>query len=292
MLPPVIQLLRPKQWCKNAFVFLPLFFDKKLTDLHIVALTAVCAVVFCLAASAVYCLNDILDREADARHPEKCRRPIASGSVSVPMGWCMMAACAVLAVALTVWFLPPSLLWIVLGYMALNVLYSLWLKHVGLVDVLLVSVFYVIRVVAGAATGSIVPSQWIVVMTFLLALFLVLGKRRDDVLLQAESGKVMRKGVAHYNLEFVNMALSMVSTITIVAYIMYTMSDEVTTRFNNHYIYGTTVFVLAGILRYLQITVVGNHSGSPTKVLFRDRFIQLCVLGWIVAFILIIYVLR
>ena len=285
----IFQLLRVKQWSKNAFVFLPLFFDKKFTDVGMVMLTAVCAVAFSLAASAVYCLNDVLDRESDARHPEKCHRPIASGQVSVGMGWSLMATCGVLAVALTAWLLPPAVMWILLVYLLLNVLYSTWLKHVGLVDVLLVSVFYVLRVLAGAATGSIVPSQWIVVMTFLLALFLVLGKRRDDVVIQAEQGAVVRRGVANYNLEFVNMALTMVSTITIVAYMMYTMSDEVTARFDNHYIYGTTVLVLAGILRYLQITVVSNKSGSPTKVLFRDRFIQLCVLGWIVAFLLIIY---
>ena len=288
MLPPIIKLLRPKQWSKNVFVFLPLFFDKKLTDVHLLSLTALCFVIFSLAASAVYCLNDILDRKADAMHPEKCKRPIASGAVSVTAGWAAMLVCAGLAIGLTLWLLP-DLTWLLLGYMALNIAYSLWLKHVSLIDMLIVASFYVMRVLAGAITGNIVPSQWIVVMTFLLAMFLVLGKRRDDVMLQAETGKTVRRGIANYNLQFVNMTLTLVATVTIVSYMMYTMSDEVAARLGSKYVYCTAVFVLAGILRYLQLTVVENKSGSPTKVLFRDRFIQLCLLGWFVAFLLIIY---
>ena len=220
MLPPIIRLLRPKQWSKNVFVFLPLFFDKKFTDVNLLALTALCFVIFSLAASAVYCLNDILDRKADAQHPVKCKRPIASGAVSVGAGWAAMALCALLAVGLTLWLIP-DLIWLLLGYMALNVAYSLWLKHVSLIDMLVVASFYVMRVLAGAITGDIVPSQWIVVMTFLLALFLVLGKRRDDVMIQAETGTTVRRGIANYNLQFVNMTLTLVATVTIVSYMMY-----------------------------------------------------------------------
>jgi len=288
MLPPIIQLLRPKQWCKNVFVFMPLFFDKKFTDIHLLLLTVLCFVIFSLAASAVYCLNDIMDREADALHPEKCKRPIASGAVSVTAGWAAMLVCALLAVGLTLWLLP-DLIWLLLGYMALNIAYSLWLKHVSLVDMLIVASFYVMRVLAGAIAGDIVPSQWIVVMTFLLALFLVLGKRRDDVMLQAETGATVRRGVANYNLPFVNMMLTMVATVTIVSYMMYSMSEDVAVRFGSPYVYCTAVFVLAGILRYLQITVVENRSGSPTKVLLRDRFIQVCLLAWFVSFLVLIY---
>lgn len=289
MMPPILKLLRPQQWSKNIFVFLPLFFDKKLTDLHIVAMTVVSALVFSLAASSVYCLNDIMDREADAIHPVKCKRPIASGQVSVATGWAVMVLCAVLAAILTAFLLPHKLLWLMSLYLLLNVAYSLWLKHLAVIDVLVVAVFYVMRILAGAMTGDIELSHWIVVMTFLLALFLVLGKRRDDVRLSLLSGSKVGKGTAHYNLEFVNMCLTMVATITIIAYIMYTISPEVVSRFGNHYIYTTTVFVLAGLLRYMQIAVVGDQGGSPTRVLFQDRFIQLCVVGWVLAFIFIIY---
>ena len=288
MLREIFKLMRVQQWVKNLFVFMPLFFDHKFTDVGKFMLTLLCAVAFSLAASAVYCLNDILDREADARHPEKCRRPIASGALSVATGWSVMAVCALLAIGITVCLLPHMSLWVLLVYLVLNVVYSLWLKHVSLVDVLIVALFYVLRVVAGAVAGDVEPSQWILVMTFLLALFLVLGKRRDDVMLQAASGKVVRRGVANYNVEYVNMALTMVATITVVAYMMYSMSSEVVQRFGSRYTFITAVFVLAGMLRYMQLVMSGK-SGSPTRVLLRDHFIQLCVLGWIVAFIVIIY---
>ena len=158
-----------------------------------------------------------------------------------------------------------------------------------LATLLVVASFYVMRVLAGAITGNIIPSQWIVVMTFLLALFLVLGKRRDDVMLQAETGKAVRRGIANYNLQFINMALTLVATVTIVSYMMYTMTGTVAARLDSQYVYCTAVFVLAGILRYLQITVVENRSGSPTGVLLRDRFIQLCLVGWFITFLIIIY---
>ena len=181
MLPPIIKLLRPEQWCKNVFVLLPLFFDKKFTDGRLLMLTLICFAVFSLAASAIYCLNDILDRKADAQHPVKCKRPIASGAVSVGTATVVMAVCAIAAIGLSWIFLPASVTWLMLGYMALNLAYSTWLKHLSLVDMLVVATFYVMRVLAGALAGGIVASQWIIVMTFLLALFLVLGKRRGPL---------------------------------------------------------------------------------------------------------------
>ena len=280
--------MRVPQWLKNAFVFMPLFFDHKFTDGRLLWLTALCAIAFSLSASAVYCLNDILDREADARHPEKCHRPIASGALSVSAGWAVLAVCVVLSVVITATYLPVEALWILLAYMALNVAYSLWLKHLSIIDVTVVACFYVMRVLAGAATGHIVPSQWIVVMTFLLALFLVLGKRRDDVVLKADGHHEARRGAADYNIEFLNMALTMVATITVVAYMMYSMSAEVMQRFDSDYTFTTAAFVLAGMLRYMQLAVVDRRSGSPTHVLMHDRFIQGCVAGWVVTFIIII----
>ncbi|MBO7608876.1 MAG: decaprenyl-phosphate phosphoribosyltransferase [Muribaculaceae bacterium] len=284
----ILKLMRVQQWVKNLFVFMPLFFDHKFTDVGKLMLTLLCAIAFSLAASAVYCLNDILDREADARHPEKCHRPIASGALSVTTGWIVMAVCALLAIGITICLLSQMSLWVLLIYLVLNVAYSLWLKHVSLIDVLTVAFFYVLRVVAGAVAGDVEPSQWIVVMTFLLALFLVLGKRRDDVMLQAASGQEVRRGVANYNMEYINMALTMVATITVVAYMMYSMSSEVMERFGSRYTFITAAFVLAGMLRYMQLVMSGK-SGSPTRVLLRDTFIQLCVLGWIITFIVIIY---
>ena len=283
------KLLRPLQWSKNVFVFLPLFFDRKLTDMGVLWLTVIAAVAFSLAASAVYCLNDVLDREADAKHPVKCKRPVASGAVTVPTAIAMMVACAAVAMALAWWLLPWQAAAIIAAYMVVNVLYSTWLKHLSLVDVMVVAVFYVMRVMAGAAAGGIEPSSWIIIMTFLLALFLVLAKRRDDAMLRAAGQKEARRGTDLYNVEFLNLSLTLIATVTIVAYIMYTISPEVMENFGNRYIYLTTVWVLAGIMRYMQLTIVEGRTGSATRVLFKDRFVQVCLLGWVVSFLFIIY---
>ena len=163
------------------------------------------------------------------------------------------------------------------------------LKQIALVDVFIIAIGFVLRVILGGVVNDIILSHWIVLMTFLLALFLAFAKRRDDVVLYQETGVLPRKNVNRYNLDFMNQALTIVSAVTLVAYVMYTVSDDVMKQFNSHYIYLTTVFVLAGILRYLQITIVDVKSGSPTKVLMKDRFVQLCIVGWIAAFLIVIY---
>ena len=288
---PFIELLRPKQWVKNVFVLLPVFFSHRLTDVAAVGAALLCAVAFSLAASAVYCLNDVLDREADARPPRKCRRPIASGRVSSAQGVALGVVCAAVAVAMVAVLLPAAVVALVAAYLLVNALYSLRLKHVALVDVLTVAVFYVMRVQAGAWAAHVEASQWIVVMTYLLALFLVLGKRRDDVVLSVSAGSAtpLRRASAAYNADFLNVALTLVATVTLVAYLMYTISPEVTARFGTPYVYFTAVFVLAGILRYLQLAIVEQRTGSPTEVVLHDRFTQCCLLGWAITFGAIIY---
>lgn len=284
-----ISLLRVPQWAKNAFVALPLFFDGSMTDMHRLWLMLVAVICFSLAASTVYCLNDLVDVAADRLHPVKCQRPLASGRVSRAEGLVLMLLCIALAVAACLWLLPMSAFYILLVYVALNVAYSLVLKQVGILDMLIVAFFYVLRILFGGAAVSIHPTSWLLLMAFLLALFLVIAKRRDDVLVMEQGGSSVRKSAQAYNLEFINLALTLVATITIVCYIMYTMSAETISHFHTEYVYATSVFVIAGILRYMQVTIVAGKSGSPTKVLFKDRFVQLCLIGWILAFVLIIY---
>jgi len=171
----------------------------------------------------------------------------------------------------------------------MNIAYSLKLKQLAIVDVFIIATGFVLRVLAGGMATDIFLSHWIVLMTFLLTLFLAFAKRRDDVVTLEESGVAMRPSVNHYNLPFMNLAISILASITMVCYIMYTVSPVVVERFNSPYVYLTSLFVLAGIIRYLQITVVDVKSGSPTRVLLKDRFIQGCILCWIIAFVLIIY---
>ena len=173
----------------------------------------------------------------------------------------------------------------------MNVAYCMKLKQIAIVDVFIIAVGFVLRIAIGGLVTGIYISHWLVLMTFLLALFLALAKRRDDVVMYEKSGVKVRENVNGYNLSFLNQSISIVASITMVCYMMYTVSPEVEERFNNSNVFLTVIFVLAGIIRYIQITVVDVKSGSPTKVLMHDRFIQLTILGWLLSFIIIIYVL-
>lgn len=292
---PIIQLMRPQQWLKNLFVFLPLFFDRHLFDLEYLLPCVLMFLAFSLAASGIYCFNDIRDAEADRLHKEKRHRPIASGAVSPTTGYIVMASCWLVAAVLLA-LIPrvggqdtPWLYLVVGGYVLLNIAYSLKLKQLAIVDVFIIAIGFVLRVLAGGMAAGIFLSHWIVLITFLLTLFLAFAKRRDDVVTLEESGVAMRPSVNHYNLAFMNQAISIIASITMVCYIMYSVSPKVVERFNSPYVYLTSLFVLAGIIRYLQITIVDVKSGSPTRVLLKDRFIQGCVICWIVSFALIIY---
>ena len=291
----IIQLMRPQQWLKNLFVFLPLFFDRHLFDLEYLLPCLLMFLAFSLAASGIYCFNDIRDAEADRLHKEKRHRPIASGAVSPTTGYIVMASCWIVAAVLLA-LIPrvggqdtPWLYLVVGGYVLLNTAYSLKLKQLAIVDVFIIAIGFVLRVLAGGMAAGIFLSHWIVLITFLLTLFLAFAKRRDDVVTLEESGVAMRPSVNHYNLAFMNQAISIIASITMVCYIMYSVSPKVVERFNSPYVYLTSLFVLAGIIRYLQITIVDVKSGSPTRVLLKDRFIQGCVICWIVSFALIIY---
>ena len=253
-------------------------------------------IAYSLAASGIYCFNDIYDVEADRQHPKKCKRPIASGVVSKGMGYTLMALCIISSLIIA-WFYP----WevgggsiyvssIIVLYVLMNLAYCMKLKQLAIVDVFIIAIGFVLRLFAGGFATGIYLSHWIVLMTFLLALFLAFAKRRDDVVMYENTGVKARKNVNRYSLDFMNQAIAIVGSITMVCYIMYTVSPEVTARFNSSYVYMTVIFVLAGIIRYMQITIVDVKSGSPTKVLMKDRFIQYCVIAWVFTFLIIIYI--
>ena len=284
-------LIRPQQWIKNGFVLIPMFFGGRLLNADDAIASVVTFFAFSFAASAIYCFNDIVDVDADRRHPVKCRRPIASGAVSVPTAYALMAVLALLS-ALLLFFLPQragETAGIVAFYFLLNMAYCLWLKRHAIIDVCTVAFGFVLRILAGGMACDVAVSNWLVLMTFLLALFLSFAKRRDDVLRMNETGEPPRRNTIRYNLTFVNQAITVTGTVTLVCYIMYTVSPEVVSRFHAPYLYLTSIFVLVGLLRYMQLTVVDEVSGDPTKILLRDRFTQAIVVAWIMAFLLIIY---
>lgn len=285
-----IRLLRPHQWVKNLFIFLPLFFGGQFLDISLFCRTLATFFAFCFISGSIYCFNDIWDVGSDRLHPKKKDRPIASGKVSRKAGYVLMACCLVLALfLLLIGRLPASLFFVFGFYFLMNIAYCVQLKQIAMVDVFIISVGFVLRIIAGGLATGILLSQWIVIMTFLLALFLAFAKRRDDLFIYDKTGVLVRKNVVKYNSEFLNAALIITATITIVAYILYTVTPEVTGRLNSHYVYITSLFVLAGVLRYLQLTLVREGSGSPTKVLLKDKYIRLCILCWIGMFVVIMY---
>lgn len=284
-------LIRPQQWIKNGFVLIPMFFGGRLLNADDAIASVVTFFAFSFAASAIYCFNDIVDVDADRRHPVKCHRPIASGAVNVPTAYALMAVLALLS-ALLLFFLPQragETAGIVAFYFLLNMAYCIWLKRHAIIDVCTVAFGFVLRILAGGMACDVAVSNWLVLMTFLLALFLSFAKRRDDVLRMNETGEPPRRNTIRYNITFVNQAITITGTVTLVCYIMYTVSPEVVSRFHAPYLYLTSIFVLVGLLRYMQLTVVDEVSGDPTKILLRDRFTQAIVVAWIMAFLLIIY---
>ena len=291
----IITLIRPCQWLKNVFVFTPLFFDCHATDWNYVRPCIVAFIAFCLAASGIYCFNDICDAETDHRHPVKRKRPVACGAVNKRTAYttmCTVWIAAFTLIALDCFYcggIQKGLALTLVFYIVMNVAYCIKLKQIALLDIFIIATGFVLRIVAGGLATGIILSHWIVLTTFLLALFLAVAKRRDDVVIYETSGVKARNNVVQYNMDFLNISIGILGSITIMCYILYTVSNEVVERIGSHYLYATSVFVLAGILRYMQLTFVDQKSGSPTMVLQHDHFIHVCIIGWIVAFTIILY---
>lgn len=287
-----IQLLRPLQWIKNGFVFAPAFFSTNLLKPEFFWPTFVVFASFCLISSAIYCFNDLRDVEADRLHPKKCKRPIASGAVSIKGGYVMMLLCtigALLLIPLAQCQNTPYLYIIIGGYWLMNIAYCLKLKQYAILDVTIIAIGFVMRIMAGGIVTDIWISHWLVLMTFLVTLFLALSKRNDDYRIYEQTGTKPRVSITGYNKTFINEATAIIASVTMVCYIMYTISPEVIERMGTRYVYLTSGWVLAGLLRYLQNMIVYGLSGSPTKSLVKDHFIQICIIGWIASFFAIIY---
>jgi decaprenyl-phosphate phosphoribosyltransferase len=282
-----IRLIRPKQYIKNLFVIAPIFFSGLILDFELLIRCLLAFVLFSVAASSIYILNDIMDINEDKRHPEKKNRPIASGAISIKIAKIYFLVFMVMAL-LGSYYVSTNLTLVLGCYILINILYSLKLKNYSIVDISLIAIGFVLRIFAGSAIIKTMPSMWIILMTFLLALFLALAKRRDDILLSSK-GLEVRKNIQGYNLQFVNSGMNIMAGVVIVSYILYTVSAEEALEIGSDYLYLTVFFVIMGILRYLQIAFVESNSGSPTKLLWHDRFLQFVILIWLLSFGFIIY---
>lgn len=245
-------------------------------------------VAFCMLASAVYIFNDIIDIEQDRQHPKKKLRPLASEKVSMGSAISLLVGLLIIG-SVMAWLLSMDMLYLCMFYILLNVAYSIKLKHIPILDIMIIAAGFVIRIYVGGVVGDVPIYMWIVIMTFLLALFLALGKRRDDLQIFIKTNHKPRKSIDGYNLLFIDASIIIMAAVVIVAYLMYTISPEIMDKFKTDKLYITGIFVLMGIMRYLQITIVEEIGGSPTEILWKDLFIQMTIFGWFISFALLIY---
>lgn len=288
-----LKLLRVEQWVKNLFVFAPLFFSGNITNFDLLLKSIFAFAVFSLAASSIYILNDYSDIESDRKHPEKRNRPLASGVISKTTAIGVFVVLVILCIALIIsgqqFFHLNCLKFatIIALYFLMNIAYTFKLKHIAIIDVTIIASGFVLRVLAGGYATGIYISQWAILLTFVLALVLAIGKRRGELINAQISGKT-RKALDGYNVQFADIALSISCTLAIVCYLMFTLSPEVQQRFHSRVFY-TVFFVVFAFLRYLQQTLVYNKTESPTKIIYKDRYIQITLVLWIAAFLLQIY---
>jgi 4-hydroxybenzoate polyprenyltransferase len=283
----LLQIMRPQHWTKNVFVFAALIFGQKIT-----VPLAVCRAIgaffcFCLAASAIYIFNDIIDCRTDGLHPEKCKRPIAAGSVSINSAIVLSALCA--AVAITGSFvLARSFAFVILTYIVLMILYSLLLKKIIILDCLVISIGFCLRAVAGAIVVRVFISPWLIICTFALCLFLAFSKRRSEIILLGENSESFRRTLAGYTPELLAHMLDVTSGLAVVCFLLYAMDDRTLRIFGTNNLVYTTPLVLYCIFRFSLLIKQGSFT-DPLELMYKDLPFQIGFVLWILLCIGIIY---
>jgi 4-hydroxybenzoate polyprenyltransferase len=287
----ILATLRPQQWVKNFVLLAGLIFSQNLDKPDFILKSLAAFALFCLLSSSVYIFNDIMDVESDRKHPLKSARPIAAGQIKVSTGVFLFVVLAIASLGLSFW-LNPLFALTALGYFVLNLLYSVYLKNVVIIDVMCIALSFVIRAVAGAVVIGVEISAWLVVCTTLLALFLGFGKRRHELMLLEEQATGHRKSLSEYSPYFLDQMISVVTASTVVAYAFYTLSHEVKVKLGASHMELTIPFVLYGVFRYLYLIHQKEGGGSPTRMLLTDRPILVNVILWLIAVVLIVYVFQ
>ena len=257
--------------------------------MHAVVQTLYAFCVFSLLASSLYVYNDIRDAAEDRHHPVKKHRPLARGAITPGQATVFLGVLMVMAFTLCYLLLPPKLLFVLAVYALLNFAYTTFLKHRAIVDVTCIAVGFVLRIFVGGLAADLWISHWIVIVTFLLALFLALAKRRDDLILILNGQNRSRPSLDGYNLEFISSSMIIMASVIIVAYVLYTVSPGVIEKHGTDKLYLTGFWVLLGLLRYLQITFVKQRSGSPTMVLIKDYVLQAIIGLWLLTYYMLLY---
>ena len=261
-----LKLIRVNQWVKNLFVFLPIFFSGNLFDINLFIESFYGFLIFSFVASSIYIINDYVDIEKDRKHPEKKNRPLASSKISEQ---------------------NALILFFFLVIITASLIYFFGNTHVAILDVMIIAFGFLLRVFVGGYMTGILVTDWTILLVFDLALILALGKRRGE-LINADLQGITRKSLDGYNLNFLNSALAITCTVAVICYMMFILSPETQSKFH-HYIIYTFVFVFAAVLRYLQQTFVFSKTESPTKLIFKDHFLQILIIMWGICYVLLIY---
>jgi 4-hydroxybenzoate polyprenyltransferase len=282
--------LRPKQWVKNFLVIAPLFFSKRMMDVSVIVRVALAFILFCMFSSSIYLLNDVLDKERDKRHPKKSKRPVARGLVSLKV--CLVSSFLLLLLSVAgSFFLGESFLFIGLAYWSINLLYSLYLKQLVIIDVMCIAIGFVLRVMAGGIAVGVPSSHWMLTTIIFLSLFLAFTKRKGELalFLKAENG-VSRPVLKNYNMQILDQFLVISATSSMMSYALFTLSDYATIRFGSKNLVYTIPFVIFGIFRYFYlINFSNNDNENPVEMVFGDSLLVINILLWIIASVFIIY---
>jgi UbiA prenyltransferase family len=285
----IVALARPYQWLKNGLVLAALVFSERLFNLHDALVAGLAFVAFCAVSSAGYAINDINDREVDRVHPEKRLRPLASGELTVSEASVTAAVLGAIGLGLSA-AIGPAFLGVAALYIAMQFLYSRFAKQVVIVDVIVVAIGFVLRAYAGGVAIDVAVSPWLIFITFVLALFIALGRRRHELVSLGVDAMEHRGPLGDYSVRSIDQMISMVGGATLVAYMIYTASPEVARKLGTPYLFFTVPFVAFGILRYLYLINECDKGGDPARLVLSDRPLMLSIVLWMIADIIILYV--
>lgn len=288
MIRPLVQSLRPAQWAKNVFVLAPLVFSGFLHDPAITVRALLAVAAFCCASSSVYLINDLRDREEDRRHPLKRLRPLAAGTLGAPAAVAAVVLLAGAALGLA-FYLGLPFAKILGGYLLLNVLYTLWFKHMVILDVMSISLGFVLRVEAGAVATGVEASRWLFLCTTFLALFLAFSKRRHEITLLAGAAAGQRPVLDHYSPAFLDQMINVVTASSVVSYALYAVAPETVQKYHTQDLVYTIPLVLYGIFRYLYLMYQQPGARNPTEAILRDAPFLINILLWGLAVLWIVY---
>ena len=278
-----------QHWIKNTFVFLPMFFNKQFYYFDTILLGLLAFISFSLISSAVYCFNDIVDVDFDKNHIDKKYRPLAKGTITKAFAKRIAISFFLFGIILGSFLINKEFVFVLVLYFILNIGYTFGLKKIIVLDILMISFGFVLRVLAGGVATETPLTYWILIMVFLLAIFLTLGKRRDEVLFFNDTNILVRENIEYYNIKIIDKFLYGIATLLIILYIIYSFSKNAINNYGSDYIFITAIFVIAGMIRYFNLILRRSNSANPTKILWSDNVMQLIVLGWILCFCFFIY---